>query len=74
MSIRDPQFLPGGAKYNDLPGMLALSAPHPLWLSGETDSSAELVRDAYAAAGAPHQLRIAAPTDPIAAALDWLMQ
>ena len=31
----NPDFLPGGAKYNDLPGMIALSAPNPLWLAGE---------------------------------------
>ena len=35
LDYRDPQFLPGGAKYLDLPGMLALGAPHPLWLAGE---------------------------------------
>lgn len=30
-----PQFLPGGAKYLDLPGMLALGAPSATWLCGE---------------------------------------
>ncbi len=35
LDYRDPMFLPGGAKYLDLPGMIALSAPHPLWLAGE---------------------------------------
>jgi hypothetical protein len=35
LDYRDPMFLPGGAKYFDLPGMIALSAPHPLWLTGE---------------------------------------
>ena len=34
-AIDDPDFLPGGAKYLDLPGMAALSAPLPLWLAGE---------------------------------------
>ncbi len=32
---RDSMFLPGGAKYLDLPGMLVLGAPKPLWLAGE---------------------------------------
>jgi hypothetical protein len=32
---RSPMFLPAGAKYLDLPGMIALNAPHPLWLAGE---------------------------------------
>lgn len=35
LDYRDPMFLPGGAKYLDLPGMMALNAPHPLWLAGE---------------------------------------
>lgn len=35
LDYRDPQFLPGGAKYLDLPGMIALSTK-PLWLAGET--------------------------------------
>ena len=34
-AIDDPDFLPGGAKYLDLPGIAALSAPLPLWLAGE---------------------------------------
>lgn len=34
-------FLPGGAKYGDLPGLLALSAPAKLWLAGE-GSAAEI--------------------------------
>lgn len=45
VDYRHPQFLPGGAKYLDIPGILALSAPHPLLLSGETETA--LVRDAY---------------------------
>jgi dienelactone hydrolase len=35
LDYRDPMFLPGGAKYLDLPGMIALNAPHALWLAGE---------------------------------------
>lgn len=35
LDYRDPLFLPGGAKYLDLPGVIALNAPHPLWLAGE---------------------------------------
>jgi hypothetical protein len=35
LDYRDPMFLPGGGKYLDLPGMLALNAPYPLWLAGE---------------------------------------
>jgi len=35
LDYRDPMFLPGGAKYLDVPGMIALGAPQPLWLAGE---------------------------------------
>jgi len=45
---RDPMFLPGGAKYLDLPGLLALHAPRPLWLAGEGPEPA-LVTAAYRA-------------------------
>ena len=35
LDYRDPMFLPGGAKYLDVPGLIALNAPHALWLAGE---------------------------------------
>jgi dienelactone hydrolase len=44
-----PDFLPGGAKYLDLPGMLALGAPGPLWLAGEDSQTLTLVAAAYEA-------------------------
>ncbi len=45
--IHSPDFLPGGAKYHDLPGMLAVAAPASLWLAGE--GSSEVVTAAYQA-------------------------
>jgi len=50
-SIDDPDFLPGAVKYGDLPAMLALSAPHPLWLAGEGGETPRTVEAAYQAAG-----------------------
>ncbi len=47
----DPDFLPGGAKYGDLPGIIALSAPHPIWLTGEGPKPPPVVAAAYKAAG-----------------------
>ncbi|MDP1590935.1 MAG: hypothetical protein Q8M07_24480, partial [Prosthecobacter sp.] len=35
LDYRDPMFLPGGAKYLDLPGMLSLQGPQPRWVRGE---------------------------------------
>jgi len=50
-SIRDPDFLPGALKYGDLPGLLTLSAPQPLWLSGEAGKIPAAVEEAYQDAG-----------------------
>jgi len=50
LDYRHAMFLPGGAKYLDLPGMLWLQAPQPLWLQGESELG--LVRQAYQAAPA----------------------
>ena len=50
-------FLPGGAKYFDLPGMLALGAPGKLWLAGE-DSDTPVITKVYAAAGAAKKLTV----------------
>ena len=57
-AIDDPDFLPGGAKYDDLPGIIALSAPGPLWLAGESDSGLSPISAAYRAAGQPENLTI----------------
>ena len=67
-------FMPGGAKYGDLPGILSLAAPTPLWLAGETNESAAIVTKAYAASGAPEALTFssAKPEETATAALDWL--
>jgi dienelactone hydrolase len=50
--IRDPQLLPGAVKYGDLPGLLSLAAPHPLWLAGEGAAVPEIIAACYKAAGA----------------------
>jgi hypothetical protein len=74
-SIADPDFLPGGAKYLDLPGMAALSAPHPLWIAGEGREAPAVVTAAYRAAGKPEALTMfdggAAKSE--AAAVEWLL-
>jgi dienelactone hydrolase len=38
-SWRDENFLPGAVKYGDLPAMLALCAPHRLWIAGESPNA-----------------------------------
>ena len=70
----DPDFLPGGAKYDDLPGMLALTAPHPLWLAGEDAAAVALVSAAYRAAGRAGELTVWQGTqaEREAAVAQWL--
>lgn len=48
---RHPLFLPGGAKYLDLPGLIALGAPHPLWLAGDPGAATEIAGSPPAANG-----------------------
>jgi hypothetical protein len=52
-SIRDPQLWPGAVKYGDVPGLLSLCAPRPLWIAGEGPKTPDLVTACYAAASAP---------------------
>ncbi len=54
-ALDDPDLLPGGAKYLDLPGMLALSAPHELQLAGEGKQLPAVVAEAYRATGQPQR-------------------
>jgi len=56
LDLQDVNFLPGGAKYWDLPGMLALGAPVRLWLAGEGDQASEIVRAIYRQARADQNL------------------
>ena len=73
--LHDPRFLPGGARYFDLPGMIALGAPQRLWLAGEGTRREELhpvIRRAY---GQDPTLTLAAePANALADAVAWLVQ
>jgi dienelactone hydrolase len=75
LDYRDPQFLPGGAKYLDLPGFLALSSPQPLWLAGEETAPA-VIAEAYKAAGQVKQLAVFSgdASQKISAAVAWLVE
>lgn len=73
LDYRDPSFLPGGSKYLDVPGLLALNAPHPLWLAGEGAQPA-IVADAYQAAGQKQKLSVAAGQGSALDAAAWLAQ
>lgn len=69
----DGEFLPGGAKYGDLPGILSLAAPTKLWLAGETPASAAIVKAAYSAGGSAGALTLA-EQENAAAAVAFLLK
>jgi dienelactone hydrolase len=73
--IYDADFLPGAAKYGDLPGLLALAAPARLWLAGEGNQAPPVTTAAFAAAGVPENLTLFSgeSRDTEAAAVRWLL-
>lgn len=73
--IHHPDFLPGGARYGDLPGMLALGAPGALWVAGEGETLPGVVREMYDKAGAAQRLAASSegPTAVPNAAVTWLL-
>ena len=63
----------GAVKYGDVPALLALSAPHSLWLAGEEGKIPKLVAQTYAAAGAAKKVESTAQQNAIGLAVDWLL-
>ena len=73
--LQDPNFLPGGAKYGDLPGMLAAAVPGRLWIAGEGGQVPDVVADLYKKAGVTDHVRSVEMADEAlpSAAVDWLL-
>ncbi|MEA3224880.1 MAG: acetylxylan esterase, partial [Planctomycetota bacterium] len=74
--VYDVDFMPGAAKYNDLPGLLALAAPTRLWLAGEGKEAPSVVKTAFAAAGKSANLTnfSGASGDTAKNAVEWLLR
>jgi hypothetical protein len=72
--IYDAEFLPGAARYGDLPGLLSLAAPTKLWLAGEGKTPPKIIRAAYDAAGAGNNLTVFSGKDVESEAVDWLLK
>ena len=72
--IYDVNFLPGGAKYGDVPGILALAAPGKLWLAGEGTETPALLKRNYQLADASKNLNVARSANKEAEAVDWLLK
>jgi hypothetical protein len=67
--LRDVRFLPGGAKFGDLPGLIAMGSPNPVWIAGEPpqDNWIDCVYSADCATA--NVYRAASGESP----LDWLL-
>lgn len=71
---QDASFVPGGIKYGDLPTLLALSAPHPLWI-GDEPGVLPIVSTIYASLGAGDAVTASARSgNTTADAVSWLLQ
>jgi hypothetical protein len=75
LDLHDPNFLPGGAKYGDLPALLALGAPGRAWVGGETAEGLALARSQYKAVNAETNLTpFSGEAQQVrAAAIEWLL-
>jgi hypothetical protein len=75
LDYRDEMFLPGAAKYLDVPGLLALSAPYPLWVAGE-DRKPALVDSVYqsSAKGSELVAYTGSGADKEMEAANWLLK
>ncbi len=74
--LHDVNFLPGGAKYGDVPGMLSLAAPMKLWIAGEGKELPKIVESTYRAAGAPDAVTTfdGKSEEAADAAVTWLLR
>ncbi len=74
-TIDDARFLPGGVKYGDVPALLALGAPGPLWLAGEGAQAPAIVAVAYQSANAPSAFRLSPTSGDRSqrSAIEWLV-
>lgn len=75
LELHDPGFLPGGAKYGDVPALLALGAPGRLWVAGESDAALVLANAQYRALNAAARLTAYHGDAERArsSAVDWLL-
>ena len=75
LDLHDPNFLPGGAKYGDLPALLALGAPGRTWVAHETGEGLALAQSQYQALNAGKKLTaFSGEAQQVrSAALEWLL-
>jgi hypothetical protein len=71
---RSLQFIPGGAKYGDLPGVLAALSPTSLFVAGESAETLKPVLAAWGAEKVKLTLSDAQGDKTTSAAVEWLLQ
>jgi hypothetical protein len=74
LDFRDPAFLPGGAKYLDLPGFVALGGPRRLLLFDEPDPDEIAAANKITNGGNPPTFANAAEPDKPSVAAKWLAE
>lgn len=76
LNYQDPSFMPGGAKYGDLPGIVSLSAPEKLMVLGETRETAPFIVATYKAAWKPKSLNFftGKPAEQMPAVMAYLLE
>jgi hypothetical protein len=74
--LQSPTFLPGGARYHDLVGMLAVASPEATWLASESSQSIHVAQSAYQALKAKDKLVLSPePANQRSqAAVRWIIQ
>lgn len=72
-NIRDVNLLPGAVKYGDLPAILALAAPTPMWLGGEGKSLPKVTAAAYRSASADVSIHSGPNKKEAIAVAKWLI-
>ena len=75
-SINHPDLLPGASKYGDLPGMIAMNAPHATVVLGETCPN-PMVSQFFETFSASDQIRWINESDSASRldqGLDWIME
>ncbi len=74
LDYRDVDFLPGGSKYLDLPGMLATAPTKPLWITGEA-TLPSIVAEVYkGGAGQKPELYSGEKSQAEMSAVNWLLR
>lgn len=67
-------FLPGSAKYGDIPALLALGSPGALWVGGESDAALALTTAVHRAAAGDAKKLVISPDKTPNGAIEFLLQ